>query len=248
MTDLPTSLLAGLPAILATALMAMAFAFGGRIHPLQSLVQDRRSLVSFGAGVAAAYLFIGMMPELAEGMVKLDEAAGDGAGILVFVAALLGFLVFYGLDHSTRIVPAAGEDAATHSEARVYGNGLYIWLLTYVMVLEADGAAIATLWYALAMSFHFLAIDHSLREKRGEVYDRQGRYLLAFCTVLGWIAAQVVELSDVTTALALGFVSGALTVNSAIMELSEGVGGRFLPFALGCLFFAAVLLGVGTLS
>ncbi|SEM44743.1 hypothetical protein SAMN04488103_101181 [Gemmobacter aquatilis] len=234
---------------LAVSLMAMTFVLGRSIHPLKSILRDRRTLVSFGSGIAAAYLFVGMMPELAEAMVKLDsmEGAGGPSGLVVYVVALLGFVVFYGLDHFTRAT-IGGQEANGESEARVYGYVPYIWLMTYVMVVEAGESARATLWYAIAMCCHFLTIDHSLSEKRGARYDRRGRYLLGLCVVLGWGTAQIVELSATMTALALGFVSGALTVNSVFTELSEGAGGRFLPFVLGSVLYAALLLGAGLIS
>lgn len=236
---------------LAALVMALTFLFGGRIHPFQSLVRDRRVLISFGAGVAAAYLFVAMMPELAEAMTELNEAdeASGRSGVLVFVMALLGFVVFYGIDHLTKIGAAPSEaEEPEAAEGRVLGYGLYVWLMTYVLVVETSGSLRATLWYAIAISCHFLTIDHSLSEQRGRLYDRRGRFLLAGCVALGWLAAQVFELSSGVTALAVGFVSGALTVNSAIMELSKGASGRFIPFALGSALYAALLLGVGTLS
>lgn len=240
-----------LAAALAAALLALTFVFGREIHPLKSIVRDRRTLVSFGSGIAAAYLFVGIMPELAEGMANLERLGalhGQG-GILVYVMALVGFVIFYGLDHATR--PPVKQDGLKDvgiSEKRILGYGAYVSLLTYVMAVEAGESAQATLWYAIAMSWHFLTIDHSLSESRGEKYDRRGRFLLAFCVVLGWAAAQVFVLSANITILALGFMSGALTVNSVIMELSERHDGRFVAFALGSFLYAALLLGVGMLS
>jgi hypothetical protein len=241
----------GIAGALAAMVMALTFVFGGAIHPFRWLARDRRSLMSFGAGVAAAYLFVAMMPELAEAMVTLNEANGSrgNAGLLVYVMALLGFVVFYGLNHWTRTGPAArAAEGPEASEGRVYGHGLYVWIMSYVMVAEASGSIAATLWYAVAISFHFLTIDHSLSEKRGRLYERRGRYLLAGCVALGWLCAQILDLSPTTTSLALGFVSGALTVNSALMELSEGTQGRFAPFGLGCVRYAALFLGVGLLT
>jgi hypothetical protein len=246
-----TELYHGLADGVSTIIMAMTFLFGGRIHPLKQVVRDRQVLISFGAGIATAYLFVGMMPELAEAMAKIDS--GDGAqgpaGVLVYVMALLGFVLFYGLDHSTWTTYATrGRAEAGASERRIFGYGLYVWLLTYILVLEARGSAWATLWYAFAMSWHFLTIDHSIREERGKLYDQRGRFVLASCVILGWASAMLFELTFAMTALALGFVSGALTVNSVIMELSEGTRGRFVPFALGSFLYGALLLVVGTHS
>jgi len=40
--------------------------------------------------------------------------------------------------------------------------------------------------YAVAIAFHFLAVDHSLRSEHGAAYERIGRYVLAGSSVLGW--------------------------------------------------------------
>ena len=235
----------GLAGALASAMMALTFLLGDKIHPLESVVRDRRALLSFGAGVAAAYLFVGMMPELSDAVRYLESTEGTlkDQGIIVYLMALLGFVIFYGFDHWTGM--AVGDSAHGASGERVFGYGLYVWLMSYVMVVEAGDSVLATLWYAFAISCHFLLIDHSLSEKRKTPYDKRGRFLLASCVVLGWLSAQVVELSAFSTALALAFVSGALTVNSVIMELSEGTRGQFIPFALGSAVYAALLLGAG---
>jgi hypothetical protein len=43
-------------------------------------------------------------------------------------------------------------------------------------------------------------------------------------------------------ALLLAFVSGAVIMNSLIMELPEGKDGRFLPFVAGGILYALLLL------
>ena len=43
-------------------LFAAVFVIGGRVHPLRSVIPDRRSMVSFSGGMAAAYVFMHLMP------------------------------------------------------------------------------------------------------------------------------------------------------------------------------------------
>ena len=47
----------------AAALFALMFLVGGRIHPIKSLAHDRRTVISFGAGMTAAYVFVHLLPE-----------------------------------------------------------------------------------------------------------------------------------------------------------------------------------------
>ena len=73
--------------------------------------------------------------------------------------------------------------------------------------------------YACAISFHFLAVNHSLRDELGGVYDAWGRFVLAAMCVLGWVLAGTTDLQEWYIALLLVFMSGAVIVNSAVIEL-----------------------------
>ena len=50
----------------AVVLFATTFLAGGRMHPLRLFTADRRSAVSLGAGMSAAYVFVHVLPELHE--------------------------------------------------------------------------------------------------------------------------------------------------------------------------------------
>jgi hypothetical protein len=237
------------------ALFALTFLFGGHAHPLQSIIRDRRTLISFGAGISTGYLFVRMMPELAEAEETLS-AFGAWTGMLAYLAALIGFLLVYGLDHfhrsqrrsASRAATAAGGDGRGKPEKkaghRAFGIGIYVLLLTYVLVREPGTSVLGTLQYAVAIAFHFLAVDHSLQDEMGASYDHRGRFVLAGLCLLGWGLAWLVKVPDAAVALLLAFVSGAVIMNSAVMELPEERDGRFLPFAVGSVGFGLVLMSV----
>jgi hypothetical protein len=176
--------------------------------------------------------------------------------MLAYLAALVGFLLVYGLDHFHRsqrrsanragIAAGGGRRGAPGETAghRAYGMGLYVLLLTYVLVREPGTSVMETLQYAVAISFHFLAVDHSLQEEMGASYDRRGRFVLAALCVLGWVLAWLIHVPEAAVALLLAFVSGAVIMNSAVMELPEEKDGRFLPFVLGSVGFGLVLMSV----
>ena len=85
----------------AALLFAATFLVGGRVPPLRSLGSDRRSTLSFGAGMSVAYVFVHLMPELHEirdafaASVPVPLRYQDMA---IYYVALVGSLVFYGLD------------------------------------------------------------------------------------------------------------------------------------------------------
>lgn len=243
----------GLATASSAALFAMTFLFGRDVHPLRGLIRDRRVIVSFGAGVATAYLFMRMMPELAEAQMSIaqDALPGSAGGVIVYLAAMTGFLLVYGLDHFRRTAKqsaigaaAGGEGGENVQGAYPYGMALYVLLLTYVLVEEPRASVAGTLLYAFAISFHFLAVDHTLRDEMGAAYDRLERFILAGMCVLGWGLSRLVDVPDVGVSLLLAFVSGGAIVNSAIMELPTERDGRFFPFVLGSLTFGVVLMTV----
>ena len=87
--------------ILATLILALAYIFGYRLRISES-IHPRRWL-SFGAGVAVAYVFAELLPELAEYQERFIAATAQQALLFaerrVFLAALIGFVLYYGLEN-----------------------------------------------------------------------------------------------------------------------------------------------------
>jgi hypothetical protein len=86
---------------LSALVLAMVFLVGGRLHPFQRLIRDRGWLLSLGAGVSIAYVFVHMMPEMAtarEAYAKSATIPVFYRGMLIYFVAMIGFMVYYGLD------------------------------------------------------------------------------------------------------------------------------------------------------
>ena len=237
-----------------TGAAALAFAFvflaGGRLHPLRWLVRDRRTIVSFGAGMSAAYVFVHVMPEL-QGMRRVLVASAlwrpHFEGMLIYFVALVGFLVFYGLDHLRNRLRGHGapDEGGSAFLVHIGGFSAYVLLMAYLLVHDVEGGRVSTPIFALAIAFHFLAVDHLLRSEHGAAYDRLGRYILAGMAVAGWGLGLLVALPELVLALAMAFISGAIIMNSALMELPTEKDGRFLPFVAGGILYGLMLLPLG---
>ena len=98
--------------------------------------------------------------------------------------------------------------------------------------------------FTAAMAVHFLTVDHSLREEHEVAYDKVGRFLLAAMALLGWALGQLIALPQSVVAMLLAFLSGAVILNSSLMELPSDKDGRFVPFMLGGLLYALILVPV----
>jgi hypothetical protein len=235
----------------AAALLFMAtFLVGGRVHPLRSLVRDRRSIISFGAGMSMAYVFVHLMPELHDVRRAFAQSVSVPLrfeGMAIYFLALVGFLVFYGLDHlHAHLRESSGEEQTGLAfKLHVGGFAAYVWLMAYLLVRNLDETTTSTALYALAISVHFLGVDHALREEHGADYERIGRFLLAGMAVFGWAAGLLVPLPHYVLSLLVAFISGAIIMNSTIMELPSEKDGRVLPLMAGGIVYGLILLPLG---
>lgn len=230
----------------AALLFAVTFLAGGRVHPLRALIRDRRSIISFGAGMSTAYVFVRVMPEL-EGS-RRDFAASVSVdlpyeGAAIYFLSLVGFLVFYSLDHLRKTI--AAERAGLAFKLHVGGFAAYVWLMAYLLVSDFERTPVSTALYAVAIAFHFLAVDHALRREHGVAYERVGRFVLAGMSAFGWAVGLLFTLPHYVIAQLMAFVSGAIIINSAIMELPSEKDGRLLPFAGGGVIYGLILWALG---
>jgi hypothetical protein len=204
--------------LLAALLFATIFIFGWRLHRTRT----PRAVLSLGAGATASYVFVRMLPELGEAQTAFVAASAGRAlpapELRVYTAALLGFIVFYGLEN------------------------LVAWLVTYLMVRGISETRLPIALYAVAMGLHFIGVDHALLREHGATYMRVGRFVLAAAALAGWSVAMMTEISRAAIITSLGLISGGVVMNSMVMELPTEKDGRFWPFVVGAAAYTALLL------
>jgi hypothetical protein len=218
----------------ASALFAAIFIFGWHLHR----AHPSRAVISMGAGMTAAYVFVHMLPELR-----------------VYAAALLGFVVFYGLENLVRwkregaargalgggVAGVGAEGLSPVFLLHVGGFALYAWLVCYLMVRGISEKPLPIALFALAMGLHFYGVDHSLFREHGAVYLRVGRFVLAAAALAGWAVAMMTEVPRPSLITGLGLISGGVVMNSMVMELPREKEGRFWPFVFGALVYTLLL-------
>ena len=235
----------------AALLFAATFLWGGRVRPFGRFALDQRSVVSFGAGMSAAYVFVHVMPELHGARLAFAEGASITLryeGMAVYFLALVGFLCFYALDHvRARLKEGSPEEAEGGSDFKLHvaGFAAYAGLMAYLLVHRLEDTRISTAAYAVAITFHFLAVAHSLRDEHGAAFENRGRFVLAGAILVGWVVGMLVPMPAHVVALFLAFISGAIIMNSTIMELPSEKDGRFVPFLLGGIIYGLILLPLG---
>ena len=139
------------------------------------------------------------------------------------------------------------EEKARKTERVVYsiyisGFAVYAWLISYLLVYDTEKGAISLILYAVAMGLHFLVMDYALSREYGSLYERSGKNVPALASLAGWVIAICIELPAHIIITSLGFVPGAVIMNSLINELPGEKEGKFPAFMLGGLLYAVLLL------
>jgi len=234
----------------AALLFAAIFLAGEKIKPLRVFIKNPRSIISFGAGMSAAYVFMHLMPELHEARSTFVESVSMALrfeGMAIYFLSLVGFLVFYGLNHLRDRLDETTEagEVGLAFKVQVGGFTAYVWLMSYLLIHHLGTAPVSTTMYTLAIAFHFRALDHTLRNEHGDTYLRIGRFVLAAAAILGWISGLLFALPHHVLAPLVSFISGAIIMNSTMMELSDGKEARYLPFLSGGIIYGLILLPLG---
>ena len=141
-----------LEALAAAGLFAAVFRYGWRLH--RPGMVSRRGLLSFAAGISVAYVFVHVLPALSRGKEIQVRSAATFPLLFpeysVYIWAMAGFLVFYGLERlNTRSRERAAGEAAGREGAR-YASGAgsftaYVWL-------PSSSRAASSKWLGVSVS------------------------------------------------------------------------------------------------
>lgn len=225
-------------------LFALIHVFGNRLTFLQ--VAPRSIWLSLAGGVSVAYVFVHLLPELAEYQETLGRSAAREGGALAvlehhsYLVALIGLGSFYGLDRlarqSARSAAHAGREHRPTTGVfwiHVGSFAVYNLLIGYFLLHREETDLRGLIIYAVAMALHFVVNDQGLREQHGHIYDDRGRWLLAVAPITGWLLGLATEISAALLATLFAFLGGGVVLNALKEELPEDRESRFGVFALG---------------
>jgi hypothetical protein len=227
------------PSLVGVLVVAVLHLGAGHVH---RGVLERPTWLSVASGLAVAYVFVHLLPELAETQARFLEARRerplDWLESHVYLAALVGVLLALGLDRATADHGKRGERFWLHTGSFALYN-----LLVGGLALRVPN--VGTLILAvIAFGAHFVVNDHGLQVEYGRAYVRYGRWLLAAAIVLGWVIAYVLRPSVVLEAALLGLLSGGIIMNVLKDEIPGRREGRYGAFVAGAIGYAALLLAL----
>ena len=226
------------PALLAVGFLAAVHLFAGSIFPVTGA--RRPHWLSVAGGITVAYVFVHILPELAEEQAGWLELRPDRPlewlEHQIYVGALIGVLFAYGLDH------VAHEHSPARFWARLGSFALYNVLIGYYATHIKDPTRLALA--AFALGAHFLVNDRALKREGETLYRQSGRLLLASSVVLGALLGFTVKLPEPVLAAAFAVLAGGIILHALDEEIPAEREGRFGFFALGAVAYTALLLGV----
>lgn len=234
-------------------LFAAIYVLGGRANQVLGESGLRR-FHSAAAGIAVSYVFVYILPELHEIREAHLQSQNDYIQRIfpeysVYLAALIGFLVFYGLESMVaRPRQVAGNVPDHHSRGAAWkpwlhigGFAFYTWLITFQIGQERKGL-IALCVFAVAMGLHLAPITNRLRSEHRAAYEPRGALVLALASLAGWACGVTLNLPAPLVLDMAAIVAGGVIVNAAIAELPKEREASFWSFFVGAAAYTALLL------
>jgi hypothetical protein len=232
---------------------AAIYLFGGRACQVFSESALRR-FHSFAAGSAVSYVFVYIMPELHAIRETHQQTEADYIKRLfpeysVYLSAMLGFIIFYGIESMTLRPRRGAANTGTHHDSgdsgkpwlHIGGFAIYTWLITF-QIGRTGGDVVSMSVFALAMGLHIAPIANRLRSEYPAVYEHRGAILLALASVAGWACGVTLNLPDPLVLDMAAIVAGGVIVNAAIAELPKEREASFWSFFVGAVAYTALLL------
>lgn len=250
------------PALLAAALLALVHVVTPSLRFLRGT--PRSVWLSIAGGVAVAYVFVHLLPELAAGQERVGRAAAalgeTFAERHVYLIALLGLLVFYGLERMAKASRGEAPPARAGGEGRERASppgtrtspmvfwihmasfGVYNALIGYLLLHLERRTLAALVFFAVAMALHFVVTDFGLNEDHKQPYRAVGRWVLVAAVLAGFAIGWLTELSEVAIAVLIAFLAGGVILNVLKEEVPSERRSRFWAFAVGAAGYAVLLL------
>ncbi|CAN5359004.1 hypothetical protein BH24PSE2_BH24PSE2_03520 [soil metagenome] len=243
--------------LLAVAVLAAMHLLAGQMKFLTNIPRSR--WLSMAGGVAVAYVFVHLLPELSEHQKTIAEATLPGLIFIehhVYLVALAGLVAFYGLERAvkTRLgyEPSGEEDSDSNAGEETDSDGVF-WLhvasysfynaLIGYLLLHREETGLASLgFYTFAMGVHFISNDFGLSQDHKKIYDRLGRWILAAAIIAGWLLAVFTEISEKLLAVLFAFLAGGVVLNVLKEELPAERKSNFGAFLIGAALYTILLL------
>lgn len=218
---------------------------GERLHFISYV--PRSGWLSFAGGVSVAYVFVHLLPEVAQGERILAEELGTVAEA-VWVVGLVGLTIFYWVESLTRRSRSHLGSERSSSPAAFWTSmafySAYNAIIAYLLHERAEEGVGSVALFVLALGLHFVVNDFSLREHHKVRYQRFGRWILVGSIAVGAGIGLVAEVSEVLLVTSVAFIGGGVILNVFKEELPSEAESRLTAFVAGAVLYTVILLSL----
>lgn len=195
---------------------------------------------SGAGGIAVAYVFVHLLPDLAERQETVSEQPLLGVGVFdLYVVAVVGFVAFYGVERVARTTPRPHDRTFW---LHIGSFGLYNGFIGYLLHDQFAFGGLTFLFYIAAIGPHMAVIEYGLQHHHEGQYKGFGQWLLAAAVVFGAGVGYVIDFGPVATSLYFAVLAGGIVLNVVKEEVPEGRRTRFWPFAGAAIAYAVLLV------
>jgi hypothetical protein len=206
----------------------------------------RSKWLSIAGGASVAYIFIHLLPELAEGQQEINKINSQILDYFthhIYFLSLLGLCLFYGLERY--IKTHKSDDDILNSKLdfwlHITSFSIYNFLIGYLLIHREGQGKLSLIFFSVAMGFHFLVNDYGLSQHHKHIYKNTGRWILSFSILLGWGIGIITQIPKGVTFAIIAFLAGGIILNVLKEELPEERKSNYWAFLSGALIFTFVL-------
>jgi zinc transporter ZupT len=227
--------------------LAIIHIYSGKLRFIDTIPRSR--WLSMASGVSVAYVFVHILPDL-----SIRQRVIAQTGIFTFIEhhvyliALFGLTVFYGLERvvreSRKIQEKLGKDTPEVGVfwLHIISFSLYNGLIGYLLLHREEPGIQSLFLFFMAMALHFVVNDYGLRQHHKHIYHTQGRWILAVAIIVGWAIGYGTEIDQAAIAVLFAFLAGGVILNVLKEELPEERKSCFWAFAMGTGAYTLLLL------
>ncbi|TLS36505.1 hypothetical protein [Pseudalkalibacillus caeni] len=210
----------------------------------------RSKYLSVAGGVAVAYVFLHLLPEISESQKTFEGSEKGAMGYLsnhAYLFALAGLFLFYALDRMVKTAKKRDDKNPERADSSVFWihiSSFFVYnaLIGYLLVRDNPDSVQGMVLYFIALVVHFVTVDHNLRVDHRDAYDKYGRWLLSAAIIVGWVIGVFTEVSEFLLSMLVAFLGGSIILNVIKEELPEERKSSIGAFAIGVISYSALLL------
>lgn len=226
---------------ISVVIFALVHLFAKNTRALDSVTHGR--FLSICGGVAIAYVFIDILPKLAENDLIIQKILSGVFPYIerhIYVMALFGFLLFFTINRSHTLLSGKGKIYVS-----LFSYALFNFLVAYAVADENNPEVKPWALFTIAIALHYFTNDYSLYREHKQEYGAFEKGVLIFSLFFGWLVGMWYVLPEVAVAVISAFIGGGVILNVTRHELPKDNPHSLGAFLTAAILYTVILLVIG---